>query len=109
MFFWTGLCPEIHAVIQKCKDYLTFDAYIKAGVKAEIVHCLDAEYNKVFRSTSKDRALEKAGKCKGKLHHNLLDSCLMQDALQHSCGSSHSRGPSSTFRLSTTRECKEQS
>jgi hypothetical protein len=66
MFFWTRLRPEIRAAVRKDEDYLTFDACLEAGVEVETSLRLDAEYNKAFKSTLKEKAAEKARKNKGK-------------------------------------------
>jgi hypothetical protein len=66
MFFWTGIRLEIRTAVQKGEEYLTFDACLEAGVKAETALRLDAEYNKAFKSAPKEKAAEKAGKDKGK-------------------------------------------
>jgi hypothetical protein len=60
------LHSEIHATVRKGQDYLTFDAYLKAGVKVEMELCLNVEYNKTFKSAPKQQAAEKAGNGKGK-------------------------------------------
>jgi hypothetical protein len=60
MFFWTRLHPEIRAAVRKGKDYLTFNACLKAGVKAETALRLDAENNKALKTAPKRQAAEKA-------------------------------------------------
>ncbi len=92
MFFWTGLRPEICAAIQRGKDYLTFNAYLKAGVEVETALCLDAEYNKAFKSAPKDKAQEKARKGKGKPRNDSLESRITRDAPQRSHCNFCSRG-----------------
>jgi hypothetical protein len=87
MFFKTGLRPENRTAIQKGEDFLTFNAYLEAGVEAVTALCLDAEYNKAFKSAPKDNAQEKAKKGKGKARDDPLESRITQDALQHACGS----------------------
>ncbi len=60
------MLSEIHAAVRKGVDYLTFDSCLEVGVEAEMVLCLDAEYNKAFKSTPKGQATEKVEKDKGK-------------------------------------------
>jgi hypothetical protein len=44
MFFWIRLCPEICPEIQKGKNYVTFDAYLKVGFMAETALRLKIEH-----------------------------------------------------------------
>jgi hypothetical protein len=81
MFFRTRLRSEIHAAFQKGEDYLTFDACLKAVVKAETALCLDVEYNKAFKSVPKDRAQEKARNGRENACNIQLESRLTQDVL----------------------------
>jgi hypothetical protein len=98
MFFRTGLRPEIRAAIRKGEDYLTFDACLEAGVKAETALRLNAEYNKAFKSAPKGQAAERArkDKGKGKAYHNSGKGRSLQGALQRSrsgfCGRCRGRG-----------------
>jgi hypothetical protein len=82
MFFWTGLHPEIHAVIRKGKNDLNFDACLEAGVEAETALRLDTDNNKAFKSTSRDRAQDKARKGNGKVCNDTLESRITWDAPQ---------------------------
>ncbi len=66
MFFRTQWHLEIHAALCKGEDYLTFDSCLEAGVEAETVLRLDAEYNKAFKSAPKGQTADKARKDKGK-------------------------------------------
>jgi hypothetical protein len=81
---------EIRAAIYKGQNYFTFDACLKAGVKAETALCINAEYNKAFKSVPKDKAPDKAKKGKSKAHNDLVEGRSVQGALQHLCGIFHS-------------------
>jgi hypothetical protein len=72
MFFWSRLCLEICGALRKSKYYLTFDACLRARIEVKTVLCLDAEYNKAFKSASKRQAANKTIKDKGggKAHHD---------------------------------------
>jgi hypothetical protein len=48
--FFRRLRPEIRAAVRKGKDYLTFDACLEAGVEVETAICLNAEYNRAYKS-----------------------------------------------------------
>ncbi len=75
MLLQTWLQSEICAAIWKDDYYFTFDAYLQAGVKIETAHCLDAEYNKAFKSSPRERMQDKAKKGRGKARYHPLESC----------------------------------
>jgi hypothetical protein len=94
MFFWTGLRPEIRDAVRKGQDLLTFDACLEAGVEVETALCLNAEYNKAFKSAPKEPVVEKArkDKGKGKAHHDSGKDRSSQGTPQCSRGGFCSRG-----------------
>jgi hypothetical protein len=54
IFLWTRLHPEIRAAVHKSNDHLNFDTCLKAEVKVMITLCLNAEYNKAFKSAPEE-------------------------------------------------------
>jgi hypothetical protein len=90
MFLLARLCLEIRAVIWKSEEYLTFNACLEAGVKAESPLRLDAEYSKAIKSAPKGKLPDKVGKGKGEARNDSVEGWSFQGALQRLRGGSRS-------------------